>query len=218
MRTMLLAASALCASIACAQDFVSVAPNAVVLKDDGKVRVIEFAPKAGTKIGMHSHPTMVVYLLQGGATRFTLPDGKVVESKSPTGSVLINPPVTHSQEHVSPSHAILVEIAEGVSFPPAPAGPDLAAVAPQHVKLLKENDRIRVYEYTAKAGDKVAMHAHPTHVVYLLQAGKTQFTLADGSKPKPGEVRSGQALINPPVAHAQEHLEDVRALLVEIKR
>ena len=218
MRTLLLAASTLCASLACAQDFVSVAADAVVLKDDGKIRVIEFTPKAGTKVGMHSHPTMVVYLLQGGATRFTLPDGKVIESKAPSGAALINPPVTHAQEHPEPSHAIVVEIADGVSFPPAPAGPDLAAVAPRHVKLLKENDRIRVYEYTAKAGDKVTMHTHPTHVVYLMQAGKTQFTLPDGSKPKPGEVRDGQALINPPGAHAQEHLEDVRALLVEIKR
>jgi quercetin dioxygenase-like cupin family protein len=218
MRTLLLAASAFCASLACAQDFVSVAPKAQVLKDDGRIRVIEFAPKAGDKIASHSHPTMVVYLLQGGATRFTLPDGKVVESSAPTGAALINPPVTHSQEHLAASHAILVEIAEGAAFPPAPSGPDLFAVAPQHVKLLKETDRIRVYEYSAKKGDKVAMHAHPTHVVYLMQAGRTQFTLADGSKPKPGAVKTGQALINPPVAHAQEHLEDVRGLIVEIRR
>jgi len=218
MRTMLLAATALCASIASAQDFVSVAPNATVLKDDGQIRVIEFAPTAGTKVGMHAHPTMVVYLLEGGATRFTLPGGKVVESNSPAGTVLINPPVTHAQEHLTASHAILIEIAEGASFPPAPSGPSLFGVAPQHCELLKENDRIRVYEYRAKAGDKVPPHTHPTHVVYLLQAGRTQFTLADGSKPQPGEVRSGQALINPPVAHAQEHLEDVRALIVEIKR
>jgi quercetin dioxygenase-like cupin family protein len=218
MRTVLFAASALWASFACAQDFVSVASDAKVLADDRRIRVIEFQPKAGTGVAMHSHPTMVVYLLQGGFTRFTLPDGKVVESSAASGTALINPPVTHAQEHPEPSHAIVVEIAEKVSFPPAPGGPDLATVAPQHVKLLKQNDRIRVYEYTAKKGDKVRMHVHPTHVVYLIQAGKTQFTLPDGSKPAPGEVRGGQALINPPGAHAQEHLEDVRALLVEILR
>ena len=208
----------LVASTAFAQDFVSVAPGAKVLKDDGKIRVIDFQPKGGTKLSVHSHPTTVVYLLKGGAIRFTLQDGKTVESNSPTGAALINPPVTHSQEHLSDSHAIPVEIAERATFPPAPSGPDLFAVGAGHVRLLKETDRIRVYEYTAKKGDKVPMHSHPTHVVYLLDAGQTQFTLADGTKPKPAQLKDGDALINPPVMHAQEHLEDVRGIVVEVKK
>ena len=39
---------------------------------------------------------------------------------------------------------------------------------------------------------------------------RADFTLADGSRPKPGQVKDGDAFINPPVAHSQEHLEDVR--------
>ena len=218
MQKLLVAFVTLAACTAFAQDFTSVAPSAKVLKDDGKIRVIDYQARAGMKIPTHSHPTMVVYLLQGGAVRFTLPDGKTVDSNPQAGAVLINPPVTHSQEHLSDSRAILVEIAEGATFPPAPSGPDLFSVGAEHVKLLKENDRIRVYEYTAKKGDKVPMHSHPTHVVYLLDAGQTQFTLADGTKPKPGQIKDGDALINPPVAHSQVHLEDVRAILVEVKR
>ena len=38
-----------------------------------------------------------------------------------------------------------------------------------------------MYDYTAKAGDKIAMHSHPAHVVYVLQGGKTKFTMEDGS-------------------------------------
>jgi len=53
----------------------------------------------------------------------------------------------------------------------------------------QETDRIRVYEYTAKKGDQVPAHTHPTHVVYLLQPGQTQFTLADGSQPNPERMR-----------------------------
>lgn len=218
MQRLLIAAVTLATCTAFGQDFTSVAPSAKVLKDDGKIRVIDFQAKAGMKLPTHTHPTMVVYLLQGGAVRFTLPDGKTVDSTTPTGGVLINPPVTHSQEHLADSHAILVEIAEGATFPPAPSGPDIFAVGAEHVKLLKENERIRVYEYTAKKGDKVRMHAHPTHVVYLLKAGQTQFTLADGAKPKPGQSKDGEALINPPVMHSQEHLQDVRAILIEVKR
>lgn len=218
MKRLLIALCTMVASTAFAQDFVSVAPGAKVLKDDGKIRVIDFQVRAGVKIPVHSHPTMVVYLLKGGGVRFTLPDGKTVETNAQTGAALINPPVTHSQEHLADSHAILVEIADGATFSPAPSGPDLFAVGAGHVRLLKETDRIRVYEYTAKKGDKVAMHSHPTHVVYLLEAGQTQFTLADGTKPKPAQLKDGDALINPPVMHAQEHLGDVRAILVEVKR
>ncbi len=200
------------------KDFVSVAPTAKVLADDGRIRVIDFQPVAGTKLPMHAHPTMVVYLLQGGVTRFNLEDGRTIESTAQTGDVFINAPVTHSQEHITPSHAILIEIADASEFEaPAPAT-DLVSLAPDHCKLLKENDRLRVYEYTAKKGDWVGMHSHPAHVVYLVKAGKTQFMLQDGSTPEPGEVKDGAALINPPVTHAQVHLEDVRAIIVELKQ
>lgn len=215
---LLFAVCALTASCALAQDFVAVAPNAKVLKDDGRIRVIEFQPKAGQKLAMHSHPTMVVYLVKGGATRFTLEDGRTIEGNAPTGTVLINPPVTHSQEHITDSHAILIEIAEGTTFESPSPATDLISLAPEHCKLLKENDRLRVYEYTAKKGDKVAMHSHPAHVVYLIKSGQTQFTLLDGTKPKPVALKDGEALINPPVTHAQEHLEDVRAIIVELKQ
>lgn len=215
---LLFAVCALSASYALAQDFVSVAPTAKVLKDDGRIRVVDFEPKAGARIPMHSHPTMIVYLVKGGATRFTLEDGRTIEGNAQTGAVLINPPVTHSQEHITDSHAILFEIAEGTTFESPSPATDLLSLAPDHCKLLKENDRFLVYEYSARKGDKVAMHSHPAHIVYLIKSGKTQFTLLDGTKPKPVELKDGEALINPPVTHAQEHLEDVRAIIVELKR
>ena len=55
----------------------------------------------------------------------------------------------------------------------------------------QETDRIRVYEYTAKKGDQVPAHTHPTHVVYLLQPRQTKFTLADGSQPNLERMRPG---------------------------
>ena len=206
------------AAASLSRDFVSVAPTAKVLADDGRIRVIDYQPTAGTKLPVHSHPTMVVYLVSGGATRFTFEDGRTVEGAGQTGDVLINPPVTHSQEHLSPSHAILIEIAEDSKFDAPGPATDLVSVAPDHCKLLKENDRVRVYEYTAKKGDRIPMHSHPTHVIYLLRAGKTQFMMQDGSTPTPGELNDGAAVISPPVTHAQVHLEDVDAIIVELKR
>ena len=93
---------------------------------------------------------------------------------------------------------------------------DVCSVAPKHCKVLKETDKIRVIEFTAKKGDKIGMHSHPTMVVYIQKAGKTKFTLEDGTT-KVTDGKVGDVLINPPVTHSQEHLTDTRALLVEIK-
>ena len=93
---------------------------------------------------------------------------------------------------------------------------DVCSVAPKNCKVLKETDKIRVIEFTAKKGDKIGMHSHPTMVVYIQKEGKTKFTLADGTT-KETDGKVGDVLINPPVTHSQEHLTDTRAILVEIK-
>ncbi|MEO8167313.1 MAG: hypothetical protein ABI623_03640, partial [bacterium] len=58
---------------------------------------------------------------------------------------------------------------------------DMAKVAPKFVKVVLDNDKVRVYEVTAKAGDKLPMHSHPSSsMVIPITAGKTRTTLADG--------------------------------------
>jgi quercetin dioxygenase-like cupin family protein len=93
---------------------------------------------------------------------------------------------------------------------------DVCSVSPKNCKILKETDKIRVIEFTAEKGDTLSMHSHPTMVVYILEAGKTRFTLEDGTT-RVMESKAGEVLINPPVTHSQEHLSNARALLVEIK-
>ena len=94
---------------------------------------------------------------------------------------------------------------------------DVCSVAPEHCKILKEDAKVRVIDFTAKKGDKLPMHSHPAFVVYIIKAGKTKFTLADGTT-KEIASKDGEAQINPPVTHSQEHLEDVHAILVEFKQ
>ena len=95
---------------------------------------------------------------------------------------------------------------------------DLISVAPDQARVLKEDDTVRVIEYKSKKGDKIPMHSHPKHVVYIVKAGKTQFTLEDGSKPKPGSIKDGDALIVPAITHSQETLEDVHSIVIELKQ
>jgi beta-alanine degradation protein BauB len=85
-------------------------PFLKVVAEDDKVRVLRYAPGAGDKSAMHSHPEAVVVVLKGGRVRYTFPDGthKVVELK--TGDAMIRPPVTHFDEAIDPVETILVEI------------------------------------------------------------------------------------------------------------
>ena len=79
------------------------------LKEDAKVRVIEFTAKKGDKPPMHSHPAYIVYLVKGGKSRFTLPNGTSFERDPKDGEAIINPPLTHSEECLADQIAILVE-------------------------------------------------------------------------------------------------------------
>jgi quercetin dioxygenase-like cupin family protein len=85
-------------------------PFLKVVADDDKVRVLRYAPAAGDKSAMHSHPEAVVVVLKGGRVRYTLPDGtqKVTELKA--GDAMIRPPVTHRDEAIDPVESILVEL------------------------------------------------------------------------------------------------------------
>jgi quercetin dioxygenase-like cupin family protein len=91
---------------------------------------------------------------------------------------------------------------------------DGCSVEPKNCKILKEQGKVRVIDYTAKAGDKVGMHSHPAHVVYVLKGGKTKFTSVDG-KVTELDAKAGDVFINPPTVHASEHITDVHVIIVE---
>ena len=60
------------------------------------------------------------------------------------------------------------------------------------------------------------MHSHPAYVVYIVKAGKSRFTLADGTTFE-RNPKDGEAFIVSPVTHSEECLEDQLAILVELK-
>ena len=94
---------------------------------------------------------------------------------------------------------------------------DTCTVAPANCKILKEDATFRVIDYKAKKGDKVGMHSHPAHVIYVLEGGKTKFTNADGTT-KELETKAGDVLLNPPTVHASEHESDLHVIIVELKK
>jgi beta-alanine degradation protein BauB len=96
-------------------------------------------------------------------------------------------------------------------------GQDSMQYGPQHLKVLAEDQKVRVVKYTPHKGDKTLIHSHPTTVVYVLKGGRVKYTMPDGSV-KILQLKTGEASIRPPVTHTDEALDDVEAILVEIKQ
>jgi quercetin dioxygenase-like cupin family protein len=94
---------------------------------------------------------------------------------------------------------------------------DVMQYGASHLKILAEDDRVRVLRFSPKKGDKTPVHSHPYSVLYVLKGGKVKSTLPDGST-KVSQLKSGEVLLRQPVIHMDEALDDVEAILIEIKQ
>jgi len=57
---------------------------------------------------------------------------------------------------------------------------DPVRVAPKNVKVVFENDRVRVLEVRIKPGEKIPMHSHPPHLTYTLSDFRGKYSTPDG--------------------------------------
>ena len=86
----------------------------------------------------------------------------------------------------------------------------------RHITVLAENADTRVLRYAAKAGDRTPMHSHPASVIYVIKGGQVKITAPDGSVTI-AALKAGTASLRRPVTHADEALDDVEIILVELK-
>jgi quercetin dioxygenase-like cupin family protein len=100
---------------------------------------------------------------------------------------------------------------------PTVFGQDAMKYGLKHLTVLAEDQKVRVLRYSPARGDKTPMHSHPSAVVYVLKGGRVKYTMPDGST-KIAELKTGEALLRPPVTHSDEALDDVEAILVEMKQ
>ncbi len=96
---------------------------------------------------------------------------------------------------------------------------DLAKVAPNDVKVLIDNDQVRVLDVLHKPGAKEPMHSHPNYVAVFLSATKLKYTTPDG---KTGEKdrKAGEVTWSGPVTHAVENIgtTDQHVIVIELKK
>ena len=105
----------------------------------------------------------------------------------------------------------------GLVFATALLAQDPMKYGVRHLKVLAEDDKVRVLDYSPQKGEKTPMHSHPASVVYVVKGGRVKYTLPDGST-KISEFKTGEALLRPAVTHADEALDDVESILIELKQ
>ena len=96
---------------------------------------------------------------------------------------------------------------------------DAVSVAPDRYKVAKDTMGIRILEVNYKPGDSSAMHSHPDNVLYVIDGGKTEFTMQDGSK-QVYEIPNGAAMVLPGGIHSVKNIgtKATKSILVEVNR
>ena len=96
---------------------------------------------------------------------------------------------------------------------------DPCALRPDTCSVKLENERVRVYEWIIKPGDKEPLHTHPELVVYFLADGKARYYGPDGKVLMEREFKAGDTRWNPPQKHVSENIGTnvIHAIIVEFK-
>jgi len=95
---------------------------------------------------------------------------------------------------------------------------DPAKVDPDHYKVLKETDTVRILEYRDTPGHKVPRHSHPPYFVYVFDDATRLFT-DNCITPKTVTLKAGETLSPAAVTHCEQNTGNTNThlLIVEFK-
>jgi quercetin dioxygenase-like cupin family protein len=199
------------------QDAVQVAPDQFkVLDENPRLRVVESNVPAGAKTAMHSHPDMVVVLLEGGAGKWTRPDGTVemTPASLKRGAALYRAAESHAFENLGnvAAHSILVEFKGS----PQTAGKAREPVLPAPFVQVADGAFARVFTLSVPPGGKVGEHTHGDHVLVALSDGVAEATDHAGKKTTM-QFKKDTAVIGGPTTHSAVNTGTTQIELVEIE-
>jgi len=88
---------------------------------------------------------------------------------------------------------------------------------PEHYKVVFENERVRVLEYTDQPGERTTPHEHPDSVMYTLSSFRRR--LVSGDDEREVELAEGSVSWLPAQRHHGENIGDTatHVLFVELK-
>ncbi len=88
---------------------------------------------------------------------------------------------------------------------------------PERYKVIFENERVRVLEYTDNPGDSTNTHEHPDSVMYTLSSFRRRLFLGDSQRVV--ELTAGTVCWVPALQHRGENIGDTpsHSIFVELK-
>ena len=94
---------------------------------------------------------------------------------------------------------------------------DPVATNPEHYKVVFENERVRVLEYSDRPGDKTSPHQHPDSLMYTLSSFRRR--LVSGDAQREVELDAGSVGWLPAQDHHGENIGNTptHVLFVELK-
>ena len=107
----------------------------------------------------------------------------------------------------------------GVTAPAPASQVDALTASPDNFRLVLENDRVRVLEYTLLPGKRDHRHTHPRRVAHVIAGGTLRVHFPDGRhldfEEKAGDTSWG----DPAPLHDTENIgtTPIKILLVEVK-
>lgn len=103
-------------------------------------------------------------------------------------------------------------------MPLSGAAQDMAVTAGDKVKVLLDNEKVRVLELQMAPGGKTGVHSHGDNIVYFVTGGESTQTNADGTSRK-RQTKAGDIMWSGPVTHDTENTgkTPVKALVIELK-
>ena len=94
---------------------------------------------------------------------------------------------------------------------------DPVVTNPEHYKLVYENERVRVLEYTDQPGEVTTPHQHPDSVMYTLSSFRRR--LVSGDMQREVELEAGSVAWLPAQEHHGENIGSTatHVIFVELK-
>lgn len=94
---------------------------------------------------------------------------------------------------------------------------DPVTTNPEHYRVLFENDRVRVLDYTDEPGDRTTSHDHPDSVMYTLSSFRRRLYADGGSREV--AITAGTAGWLPAQRHAGHNIGETatHVIFVELK-
>jgi len=96
---------------------------------------------------------------------------------------------------------------------------DVVQLAPDQVKLVFENDRVRVLHFHEPGHSKLPMHSHPAYVTVGFTTDDSKYTFPDG-KTSDQRTKADDVTYSKGITHAYENLSDTasESVMVELKK